>query len=82
MPSEQIYLEPIAQIGHDVVLTRGVRSNPCVYSIEKYISKKHSITQKEAGNIIDMFTSSVISSLGPSSHKPSKFPTKCLLSGL
>ena len=33
MPSEQIYLEPIAQIGHDVVLTRGVRSNPCVYSI-------------------------------------------------
>lgn len=31
---------------------------------EKYISKKHSITQKEAGNIIDVFTSSVISALG------------------
>ena len=31
---------------------------------EKHISKKHSITQKEAGNIIDTFTSSVISALG------------------
>ena len=31
---------------------------------EKYIAEKHSITQKEAGNIIDMFTSSVISALG------------------
>ena len=32
--------------------------------LEKYISKKYSITQKEAGNIIDMFTSSVMSALG------------------
>ena len=31
--------------------------------LEKYISKKHSITQKEAGNIIDMFTSSIMSAL-------------------
>lgn len=31
---------------------------------EKYIAEKHSITQKEAGNIIDTFTSSVISALG------------------
>lgn len=31
---------------------------------EKYIAKKHSITQKEAGNIIDIFTSSVVSALG------------------
>ena len=31
---------------------------------EKYIAEKHSITQKEAGNMIDMFTSSVISALG------------------
>ena len=31
---------------------------------EKYISTKHSITQKEAGNMIDMFTSSVMSALG------------------
>lgn len=31
---------------------------------EKHISTKHSITQKEAGNMIDMFTSSVISALG------------------
>ena len=31
---------------------------------EKHISTKHSITQKEAGNIIDVFTSSVISALG------------------
>ena len=30
---------------------------------EKYISTKHSITQKEASNIIDMFTSSVMSAL-------------------
>ena len=30
---------------------------------EKYIPEKHSITQKEAGNIIDTFTSSVISAL-------------------
>ena len=30
---------------------------------EKHISKKYSITQKEAGNIIDMFTSSVMSAL-------------------
>ena len=30
---------------------------------EKHISTKHSITQKEASNIIDMFTSSVISAL-------------------
>jgi len=30
---------------------------------EKYISKKYSITQKEAGNIIDMFTNSVMSAL-------------------
>ena len=30
---------------------------------EKHIAKKHSITQKEAGNIIDMFTSSVTSAL-------------------
>jgi DNA-binding protein HU-beta len=30
---------------------------------EKHISTKHSITQKEAGNIIDMFTSSVMSAL-------------------
>jgi len=30
---------------------------------EKYIAEKHSITQKEAGNMIDMFTSSVISAL-------------------
>ena len=30
---------------------------------EKHISKKHSITQKEAGNIIDIFTSSVMSAL-------------------
>ena len=40
MPSEQIYLEPIAQIGHDVVLTRGVRSNPCVYSIMRLLFTK------------------------------------------
>ena len=31
---------------------------------EKYIAEKHSITQKEAGNMIDMFTSSVMSALG------------------
>ena len=31
--------------------------------LEKHISKKYSITQKEAGNIIDMFTSSVMSAL-------------------
>ena len=31
---------------------------------EKYIAEKHSITQKEAGNIIDTFTSSVMSALG------------------
>ena len=31
---------------------------------EKYISAKHSVTQKEAGKIIDMFTSSVMSALG------------------
>ena len=31
---------------------------------EKHIATKHSITQKEAGNMIDMFTSSVISALG------------------
>ena len=31
---------------------------------EKYIATKHSITQKEAGNMIDIFTSSVISALG------------------
>lgn len=31
---------------------------------EKYISTKHSITQKEASNMIDMFTSSVMSTLG------------------
>lgn len=31
---------------------------------EKYISTTHSITQKEAGNVIDVFTSSVISALG------------------
>jgi DNA-binding protein HU-beta len=31
--------------------------------LEKYISKKYSITQKEAGNIIDMFTSSIMSAL-------------------
>ena len=31
---------------------------------EKYIAEKHSITQKEAGNMIDTFTSSVISALG------------------
>ena len=30
---------------------------------KKYISTKHSITQKEADNIIDMFTSSVTSAL-------------------
>ena len=31
---------------------------------EKYKSTKHSITQKEAGYMIDMFTSSVMSALG------------------
>ena len=31
---------------------------------EKYIAEEHSITQKEAGNMIDTFTSSVISALG------------------
>lgn len=31
---------------------------------EKHIATKHSITQKEAGNIIDTFTSSVVSALG------------------
>ena len=31
---------------------------------EKYIATKHAITQKEAGNMIDIFTSSVISALG------------------
>ena len=31
---------------------------------EKYISTKHSITQKEVSNMIDMFTSSVMSTLG------------------
>ena len=31
---------------------------------EKHIAEKHSITQKEAGNMIDMFTSSVMSALG------------------
>ena len=30
---------------------------------EKHIATKHSITQKEAGNIIDIFTSSVMSAL-------------------
>ena len=30
---------------------------------EKHIATKHSITQKEAGNIIDMLTSSVMSAL-------------------
>ncbi len=35
---------------------------------EKYIAEKHSITQKEAGNMIDMFTSSVISALGEGSE--------------
>ena len=33
---------------------------------EKYIAEKHSITQKEAGNMIDTFTSSVMSALGES----------------
>ena len=33
---------------------------------EKYIAEKHSVTQKESGNIIDTFTSSVISALGES----------------
>lgn len=32
--------------------------------LEKYISTKHSITQKEASNIIEVFTNSVISALG------------------
>ncbi len=31
---------------------------------EKHIATKHSITQKEASNIINTFTSSVISALG------------------
>ena len=31
---------------------------------KKYIVTKHSVTRKEAGNIIDMFTSSVMSALG------------------
>ena len=31
---------------------------------EKHIASKHSIIQKEAGNIIDIFTSSVMSALG------------------
>ena len=31
---------------------------------EKHIATKYSITQKEAGNTIDMFTTSVISALG------------------
>ena len=31
---------------------------------EKYIAETHSITQKEAGNMIDTFTTSVISALG------------------
>ena len=31
--------------------------------LEKYMSKQHSIMQKEAGEIIDIFTSSVISAL-------------------
>ena len=30
---------------------------------EKHIATKHSITQKEAGNVIDMLTSSVMSAL-------------------
>ena len=64
MPSEQIYLEPIAQIGHDVVLTRGVRSNPCVYSIIDHIANQHGCTKKEAEKAIDIFTSSVIDAIG------------------
>lgn len=32
--------------------------------LEKYIATKHSVTQKEAGDIIEMFTSSIISALG------------------
>jgi len=64
MPSEQIYLEPIAQIGHDVVLTRGVRSNPCVYSIITHIADQHKCTKIEAEKVIDKFTSSVIDAIG------------------
>lgn len=30
---------------------------------EKYIAEKHSVTQKEVGKMIDMFTSSVMSAL-------------------
>jgi hypothetical protein len=32
MTGERTYLEPIALIGHDEVLTRGVRGNSYVYS--------------------------------------------------
>lgn len=35
---------------------------------EKYIATKNSITQKEAGNIIDVFTGSVMSALGEGSE--------------
>lgn len=31
---------------------------------EKYISNKHNITQKEANNIVNIFTSSITSALG------------------
>jgi hypothetical protein len=54
MPSEQIYLEPIAQIGHDVVLTRGVRSNPCVYSIIDHIANQQGCTKREAEKDTDI----------------------------
>lgn len=30
---------------------------------EKYIAEKHTISQKEAGNVIDIFTSSIMSAL-------------------
>jgi len=63
MPSEQIYLEPIAQIGHDVVLTRGVRSNPCVYSIVNHISDQYQCTKTKAEKVIDRFTSSIIEAM-------------------
>lgn len=51
------------QLGHQLIKNKGnYYMNKSDF--EKYISTKHSITQKEAGNVIAMFTSSVISALG------------------
>ena len=51
------------QLGHQLIKNKGnYHMNKSEF--EKYIAEKHSITRKEASNMIDIFTSSVISALG------------------